>query len=154
MGLSNHLSREAGTFSCWPPQPPQVFSIRGLRLYFPMLEPWVVQSSLPAVPPGLSVCECGATGSAGGRNNCPVCPTVRQSQSRHGHGSPLHPACLSPPLLPVWMNVSFLSPWCRTSLWLDFLSVLVVRGGAVCLSTPPSWFSQSSYLNGCSYFFL
>ena len=25
----------------------------------------------------------------------------------------------------------------------DFLSVLVVRGGAVCLPTPPSWFSGS-----------
>ena len=34
------------------PEPPQVFSIRGLRLYFPELEPWAVQSaSLPAVPP-------------------------------------------------------------------------------------------------------
>ena len=31
-----------------PPQPPWVFSIRGLRLYFPELEPWIVQSvSLP-----------------------------------------------------------------------------------------------------------
>ena len=27
----------------------------------------------------------------------------------------------------------------------DFLSVLVVRGGAVCLPTPPSWYS--SYIN-------
>ena len=32
----------------------------------------------------------------------------------------------SPPLLPVWMNVSFLSTWCQTSLPFDFLSVLVV----------------------------
>ena len=30
------------------------------------------------------------------------------------------------PLLPVWMNVSFLSTWCRTSLPFNFLSVLVV----------------------------
>ena len=28
------------------PQPPQVFSIRGLRLYFPALEPWVAWSAL------------------------------------------------------------------------------------------------------------
>ena len=48
---------------------------------------------------------------------------------------------LSPPLLPVWMNVYFVFPWCRTPLPFDFLSVLVVRGGAVCLPTPPSWFS-------------
>ena len=39
----------------------------------------------------------------------------------------------SPPLLPVRMNVSFLSSWCRTSLPFDFLSVLVVRGGAQCV---------------------
>ena len=51
------------------------------------------------------------------------------------------PRCPSPPLLPVWMYVYFLSPWCRTSLPFDFLSVLVVRGGAVCLPMPPSWFS-------------
>ena len=51
------------------------------------------------------------------------------------------PWCLSLPLLLVWMYVSFLSTWCRTSLPLDFLSVLVVRGGAVCLPRPPSWFS-------------
>ena len=31
-----------------PPQPPRAFSIRGLRLYFPALEPWVLWSaSLP-----------------------------------------------------------------------------------------------------------
>ena len=39
------------------------------------------------------------------------------------------------------MNIYFLFPWCRTPLPFDSLSVLVVRGGAVCLSTPPSWFS-------------
>ena len=29
------------------PQPPQVFSISGLRLYFPALEPWVAQCFIP-----------------------------------------------------------------------------------------------------------
>ena len=47
----------------------------------------------------------------------------------------------SPPLLPVWKNVYFVFPWCRSPLLLDILSVLVVQGGAVCLPTPPSWFS-------------
>ena len=148
-----------------------MFSIRGLRLYFPALEPWVARSaSLPAIPPGLSmhecgaagfatrhtacpilchsesgplglsVCECGATGSASGQTACPVPPTLRQSRSRHGNASPFCPGCPSLHLLPVWMNVYFLSPWCRTSLPFDFLSVLVVRGGAVCLPTLPSWF--------------
>ena len=103
-----------------PPQPPQAFSIRGLRLYFPALEPWVAWSaSLPAVCPvylcmnvgprgatrrsacpvlcrsescplGLSVCDCGAAGSASVQTACPVCPTLRQSGSCHGHASPLH----------------------------------------------------------------
>ena len=83
---------------------------------------------------GLSVHECRATGSASGQTAHPVRPTLRQSWS--------HPGCPSPPLPPVWMNVYFLFPWCWTSLPFDFLSVLVVRGGAVCLPTPPSWFSS------------
>ena len=163
-------------FLLLPPQPPQVFSLRGLRLYFPALEPWVTGSaSLPAVLPGLSVHKCGAVGcypllclprspplwvwpsrficvrmqgteSASGQTACPVCPTLHQSPSHHSNASPLHPGCPSPPLLPVWMNVYFLSPWCPTSLPFDFLSVLVVLGGAVCLPTPPSWFSNISNL--------
>ena len=55
------------------------------------------------------------------------------------------PRCPSPPLLPVLMNVYFLFPWCGTPLPFDFLSVLVVRGGTVCLPTPPSWFSSVVY---------
>ena len=90
---------------------------------------------------GLSVRECGAAGSASGETACPIRPTLRQSQSRHSHASPLRPGCPSPPLLPVWMNVYFLFPWCWTYLLFDFLSVLVVQGGALCLPTPPSWFS-------------
>ena len=86
--------------------------------------------------------ECGVAGSASGQTACPVRPTLRQSGSRHGHASPLHSGCPSPPLLPVWMNVYFFFPWCQTPLPLDFLSVLVVQGGAVCLPMPPSWFSS------------
>ena len=56
-----------------PPQPPRVFSIRGLRLYFPVLESWVAWSvSLPAIHPGLSVCKCGVAGSASARIACAV----------------------------------------------------------------------------------
>ena len=172
VGLSNDLSCEAESFSCCRPNPQGAFSIRGLRLYFPALEPWVARfASLPAVclvylcanvgpqgathrsacpvlrhsesgPLGLSVRECGATGSASGQTSCPVCPTLRQSWSCHGNASPFHLGCPSPPLLPVWMNVYFLFPWCRTSLPFDFLSVLVVRGGSVCLPMLPSWFSD------------
>ena len=46
-----------------PPQPPWALSIRGLRLYFPELEPWVVRSaSLPAV---CLVYVCANVGSQG-----------------------------------------------------------------------------------------
>ena len=69
-----------------------MFSIRWLRLYFPALEPWVTWSALlPAFSPGLSVRECGATGSASGQTACPVCPTLRQSWFRHLKESPLRP---------------------------------------------------------------
>ena len=96
--------------------------------------------------PGLSMRECGAAGSASGQTACPVHPTSRQSWSCHGNESPLHPSCPSLPLLPVWINVSFLSTWCQTSLPFNLLSVLVVQGGAVCLPTPPSWFSDCLFL--------
>ena len=57
VGLSNDLSCESLLLL---PQPPRAFSIRGLRRYFPALEPWVAWSaSLPAVCPGLSMHECG-----------------------------------------------------------------------------------------------
>ena len=109
-------------FLLLPPQPPWAFSIRGLRLYFPALEPWVARSPLlPAVCPvylwvsvglwgatlrsscpvlrhsesgplGLSVYKCGAAGSASGQTACPFRPTLHQSRSRHIHASPLHPS--------------------------------------------------------------
>ena len=158
-----------------------MFSIRGLRLSFPTLEAWAALSaSLPAICPaylcsnvgpqgaahhsacpvlrhsesgplGLSVCECGVAGSASARTACAVRPTLRQSRSRHSHASPLRPGCWSLLLLLVWMNVYFLFPWCRTSLPFDFLSVLVVRGGAVCLPTLPSWFSPTSGFSKTKY---
>ena len=69
-------------------------------------------------PLGLSVCECRAAGSASGQTACPLCPTLHQSQPHHGDMSPLSPGCLSLPLLPVWMNVSFFI--CLAS---DFLAI-------------------------------
>ena len=89
---------------------------------------------------GLFVHKCRAAGSASGQTACPVHPTLCQSQSRHDNASPLCPGCPAPPLLLIWMNIYFLFPWCWTYLPFDFLSLLVVRGGAVCLPTPPSWF--------------
>ena len=116
-----------------------------MRLYFPELEPWVTWSALlPAVCPvylctnvgprgvtrcsacpilhhsesgplSLSVRECGVAGSACGQTACPGHPTLHQFWSRHGNASPLHPGCPSLTLLPFWMIVYFLFPWCRTS---------------------------------------
>ena len=63
VSLSNKLSCEAGSFSCCHLNPPRVFSIKGLRLYFPELEPWVARSALLlAVHPNLSMSKCGAAG--------------------------------------------------------------------------------------------
>ena len=75
-------------------------------------------STLESGPLGLSVGKCGVAGSASGQTACPIRPTLRQSRSRHGNSSPLHPGVLSPPLLPVWMNVYFF-----ISLVSDFLAV-------------------------------
>ena len=58
-----------------------MFSIRGLTLHFPALEPWVAQSAwLPAICP-VYLRKCGAAGSASGQTACHVSPTLHQSQS-------------------------------------------------------------------------
>ena len=65
----------------------------------------VLPATLPApfsatLSPALSAYlrECGAAGSASRQIACPVCPTLHQSWSRHGHESPLCPgAHLRPP---------------------------------------------------------
>ena len=85
------------------PQPPWVFSLRGLRLYFPALEPWVVWSSLLplAVPPSLSMRECGATGSASGHTACPIHSTIRQAMAMQVLSALA--ACLCPSYRSGWM---------------------------------------------------
>ena len=57
-------------------------------------------------PLGLSVHECGAAGSASGQTACPVCPTLCQSRSRHGHASPLRPGARLRPS--YWSGCMFL----------------------------------------------
>ena len=118
-------------------------------IYAQMCGHGVLPATLPALfsttlSLALSVYLCANVGTQGllvVRLPAPFIHTPPVSVASLGNTSPLCPGgCPSPPLLPVWMNVYFLSPWCRTSLPFDFLSVLVVRGGAVCLPTPPSWF--------------
>ena len=93
-GLSSELSCEAGSFSHCCLNPNRCFQLEALRLYFPVLEPWVVQSvSLP---------------SCSSRFTC---------MQMWAHPGPPSPPCLessppwlpSPPLLPLWMNVSSLT---------------------------------------------
>ena len=118
-------------------QPPGAFSIRGLRLYFPRavaqgcavcfaprrpvhlcanvgLQAATRRSACPALrhsessPLGLSVCECGADGSASARTACPGRPTLRQSRSCHSYASPLHPgARLRPSYRSRWMFIFY-----------------------------------------------
>ena len=79
------------------PQPPQVFSVRGFEaLSPPCWNPGLCSlSHSPVVPPGLSAGKCGTACSA----------------SCHLASSPLLPGYPSLPLLPVWVNVSSLTPW-------------------------------------------
>ena len=81
----------------------------------------------PAVPRGLSMCECGAAGSTShhlvGFGSCSLaCPVSQSATLRVRQVLPCHmsslPSCQSPPLLLVWMNVSSLYP-----LLLDFHTV-------------------------------
>ena len=117
---------------------------------------WVLPTAQPAplsatLSPALSVYLCANVGPRG-----PL--VVRLPTPFVPHSASLSPATAtrvlstlvpSPPLLPVWMNVYFVFPWCRTPLPFDFLSVLVVRGGAVCVPTPPSWFSNFWFSAPC-----
>ena len=107
----------------------------------------VLSAALPApfstsLSPALSVSLCMNVGPQGLLVLGLPAPLVPHSASLGPATATrvLSTPCPSLPLLPVWMSVYFLFPWCQTSLPFDFLSVLVVRGGAVCLPTPPSWF--------------
>ena len=103
--VSNELSCEAGSFFCHH-NPHRFFQSGVLRLYFPMLEPWVVWSvSLPSCFSQFIWMQMWDL-------------LVRQppphwfwSSSHCLATSPLHPSFPSLPLLPVWINVSSFTPW-------------------------------------------
>ena len=75
------------------------------------------------------------------------------SSSCHLAARPLHPSFQSPTLLPVWKNVSSLTPWlldfhtilfsgssgCFFVFKFVIVCLLVVQGGKVYLPMPPSW---------------
>ena len=103
MGLSNDLSCEAGSVSCCRLNPPQVFSIRGLRLSFPR---WNSGFRGPSPGPPAAASLPAAAWPALLHNPPPH--WVRQPPPCHKSSLP---GCPSPPLLLVWMTVSSLSPW-------------------------------------------
>ena len=131
------------------PQPPWAFSIRGLRLSFPALEPWVMQSaSLPAVWPVYLCANVGPQGLLVVRLPAPFLP---------------HSASLGPAMATWVLHVSPLRPGARLRpsyrSGCMFLFYLLGVGlpchsifcqfwlckEAQCLPTPPSWFSILIY---------
>ena len=114
----------------------------------------VLPAALPApfsatLSPALSVYLCANVGPQGLLVLRLPVPFVPHSASL---GSARAKRVLSSPVLvsapPTGLDVCFLFiSWVSDFLAVDFLSVLVVRGGAVCLPTPPSWFSVYLFLN-------
>ena len=105
MCLSNELSYDAGSFSCHR-NPHRFFQSEVLRLYFPALVPWVVQSA------SLSSCSSWfILTQMWDHLLYQLPPHPPQSSSHCFAASPFHPGCSSLPLLLVLMNVSSLTAW-------------------------------------------
>ena len=104
MGLSSKLSCEARCFSSHH-NPHKVLQPEILRLYLPLLEPWVVWSIL------LPSCSSHFIRKQMWDHWVYQPPPCQPRSSSHNLAtSPLCPSYLSLPLLPVWMNVSSLTP--------------------------------------------
>ena len=120
VGLPNELSCEAGSFFCCCLNPHQVFSIRGLRLYFPAWSPGL--RGLLRSPPFLRVYLCMNAGPWG----LPATTSLGPPASVRLASNPLHPAaCLCPSYRFGYMFLLYLLG-CQTSIQFDILSVLVV----------------------------
>ena len=113
MDLSNDSPMRLGVSPAATSTPTGVFNQR-LEVLFPRAGALGCAVCF-APPPFLLVYLCTNVGSWGSASCCTACPV--RSTIRHVSGSgcvaesPVCPGCPSPPLLPVWMNVSFLSPW-------------------------------------------
>ena len=122
-----------------PPQSHRFFQSEVLRLYFPTLEPWVTvclapQVFLPVYPH-----------TSMGLPTPPATTSLTWSSSCCLAECPLHPHCPSPPLLPIWMDVSSLTPWLSDLhtvwfsgssgyfLFLNLLSFFRLREEATCI---------------------
>ena len=144
MDLSNKLSCEAGSFSCCRLKPHGCFHSEVSGFISPCWSPGL-QGLLrsPTFPPGLSMCECGAAGSA----SCSLARPVPQSIVSLGLPAAtlprvlstlaacLRPGCPSPTPRLAWMNVSSLSPWLS-----DFHTVrFSVSSGCFLFLNCPFW---------------
>ena len=117
MGFSNELSCESGSFSCCRLNPHRCFQSEALfEALFPCTGTLgcMVCITLPP-PPFLPVYLCSNVGLWG--LPAAAWPTLLHNLPPHWvhqpppcHESSL-PGCLFLTLLPVWMNVSSLSPW-------------------------------------------
>ena len=149
------------------PQTSRVFSIRGLRLYFPSLEPWVAWPALlPHHSSRFIYAQMWGPGYTSnhlvGSASCSLACPIPQSSTSLGPPAATLLRVLSAPA--THLHPSYWSWWmfllyllgCQTSMRFDFLSVLVVlcfkivvvlllvvREGMVCLPTPPSWLEVS-----------
>ena len=98
VGLSEEISCESGSFSCFL-NPHRFFQSEVLRLSFPALEPWVAWSvSIPSCSSQF-ICTQMWDHQLSQLLPCLVCQPPSCCVS-------CLPSCLSLPLLPVWMNVS------------------------------------------------
>ena len=98
--------------------------------------------TLQLLPLVLPTCKCRKAS----------CRHAARSSSCQLAAHALCPGCQSPPPLPIWMNVSSLSPWSSDFHTIRFSGssgcffcfkcvgvLLVVQGGKVYLPTPPFW---------------
>ena len=102
-------------------QPLQIFTARGFEALFPLAGSL---SCVVCVAPQLFFLLYFHTNV--GLPSLPATALPTQSSGCCFVMSPLHPGCPSAPLLPVWMNVSSLTPWLSDfhTVWL--LAVLII----------------------------
>ena len=145
MGLSNELSCEAGSFTCCHLNPHRFFQSEVLRLYMPALEPWVAQS--------VSIPSCSSRFIHTRMWDRPLCELlprlVHQLLPSRESSLPQMPIFAPPTGLGkcFFFNSLVVGLPCSSIFWqfwlfFDFkfaVVLLVVRGGTVCLPTPPSW---------------
>ena len=104
-----------------PLQFPQVFTARGFEAlilhsgtlgWMVCLSPQLFLLVYPQVNVGLP--------------GLPAATSPTQSSGPRLAISPVHPGCQSPPLLPVWMNVSSLTPWLLDFHAFGVVAILVI----------------------------